>query len=119
MSEPQQQPAEAAAPLLPLSREARRRRVRDRLLEAQKRERDLVLAEFVKVRGLMPLLMKHRNGDRWTRDDRAELLAQMRALAHLSPYLVILALPGSFALLPVLAWWLDRRRHRREQLGGF
>lgn len=119
MSEPQQQPAEAAAPLPPFSREARRQRMRDRLLEAQTRERDLVLAEFVKVRGLMPLLMKHRNGGNWTRGERAELQAQLRALAHLSPYLIILALPGSFALLPVLAWWLDRRRHRREKLGGF
>lgn len=86
------------------------------MLEAQKRERAAILAEFVKVRGLMPLLMKHRNGDPWSRDERAELHEQLRALAHLSPYLVILALPGSFAILPVLAWWLDRRRHRREDL---
>lgn len=119
MSEPQQQPAEAAAPLPPFSREARRQRMRDRLLAAQQRERDLVLAEFVKVRGLMPLLMKHRNGGAWTRAERSELQEQLRALAHLSPYLVLLALPGSFAFLPVLAWWLDRRRHRREKLGGF
>jgi hypothetical protein len=27
---------------------------------------------------------------------------------------LILALPGSFAFLPLLAWWLDRRRHRRD-----
>lgn len=93
--------------------------MRERLLAAQQRERDLVLAEFVKVRGLMPLLMKHRNGDTWTRDERIELQQQLRALAHLSPYLVLLALPGSFAFLPVLAWWLDRRRHRREKIGGF
>ena len=106
----------AAAPSFP---SPPRQRVRDRLLAAQQRERDLVLAEFVKVRGLMPLLMKHRNGGIWTRDERSELQEQLRALAHLSPYLVLLALPGSFAFLPVLAWWLDRRRHQRGKNGGF
>lgn len=84
-----------------------------KMLEAQKRERDAILAEFVKVKGLMPLLMKHRNGDPWSGAERAQLQEQLRALAHISPYLVILVLPGSFAILPVLAWWLDRRRGRR------
>ena len=35
----------------------------------------------------MPLLMKPRNGESWTPEERAELLAHMRCLAHLSPYL--------------------------------
>ncbi|MDP2751697.1 MAG: hypothetical protein Q8O31_03720 [Rhodocyclaceae bacterium] len=61
--------------------------------------------------------MKRRNGVRWTRDDRALLHDQMRALAHLSPYLVILILPGSFAMMPLLAWWLDRRRGRGSRGG--
>lgn len=82
----------------------------NKMLAAQKRERDIILSEFVKVRGLMPLLMKRRNGDIWTRAERMELQEHLRALAHLSPYLVVVILPGSFALLPVLAWWLDRRR---------
>lgn len=89
-----------------------------KMLDAQRREQRQILAEFVKVRGLMPLLMKHRNGDTWSRAERTELHEQLRALAHLSPYLVILLLPGSFALLPVYAWWLDRRRHRREESVG-
>jgi hypothetical protein len=84
------------------------------IFEAQKRERSVVLAEFIKIRGLMPLLMKHRNGSPWSRMERTELHTQLRMLRHLSPYLVVLALPGSFVLLPVLAWWLDRRRHERE-----
>lgn len=86
-----------------------------KMLDAQKRERDVIVAEFVKVKGLMPLLMKHRNGDDWSRAERAELHDRLRALAHLSPYLAILMLPGSFALLPVFAWWLDRRRQRRDE----
>ena len=84
------------------------------LLAAQKRERDRVLAEMVKIKGFMPLLMKPRNGMRWTPDDRKELAVQLRAAAHLSPYLAAIMLPGSFMLLPLLAWWLDRRRHKRD-----
>ena len=85
-----------------------------RLLEAQQRERLHVTAELVKIKGLMPLLMKRRNGGSWTAAERAQLVLQLQALAHLSPYLVVLAMPGSFLALPVLAWWLDRRRFRRD-----
>ncbi len=84
-----------------------------RLLEAQQRERHHLTAELVKVKGLMPLLMKRRNGGSWTAAERAELMLQLQALAHLSPYLVVLAMPGSFLALPILAWWLDRRRVQR------
>ncbi len=84
------------------------------LLAAQKRERDRILAELVKIKGFMPLLMKPRNGMRWTSQERAELAMQFRALAHLSPYLAVAILPASFLFLPLLAWWLDRRRHRRD-----
>jgi hypothetical protein len=84
-----------------------------RLLEAQERERQLITAELVKVKGLMPLLMKRRNGGNWSVAERHELIEQLHALAYLSPYLVVLVLPGSFMALPVLAWWLDRRRQRR------
>jgi hypothetical protein len=83
------------------------------MLEAQKRERDLLVREFAQIKGLMPLLMRHRNGGRWTREERLALQDQLLALGHLSPYLVVLVLPGSFMILPVLAWWLDRRRIQR------
>lgn len=83
------------------------------MLEAQRRERERIVVEFAQVRGLMPLLMKRRNGKRWTREERLALQEQLQALAHLSPYLVVLALPGSFMFLPALAWWLDRRRQHR------
>lgn len=83
------------------------------LLQAQKRERDRIIAEMLKIRGLMPLLMKPRNGQSWTRAERRELLEQLRALSSLSPYLLAVALPGSVLMLPLLAWWLDRRRRKR------
>lgn len=86
------------------------------ILEAQRRERMHIAAQLGTVKGLMPLLMKRRNGSRWSRAERADLHGQLRALTYLSPYLILLALPGSFLMLPVLAWWLDRRRGRRVDL---
>lgn len=85
-----------------------------RVLAAQDRERKRLLDEMSKVRGLVPLLMKPRNGEHWTAAERALLRDDLRALAYLSPYLLLLALPGSALLLPLLAWWLDRRRHIRN-----
>jgi hypothetical protein len=85
-----------------------------KILAAQNRERLQLQGEMVKMRGLMPLLMKSRNGERWTNAERTALQEQLRALAHLSPYLVVMVLPGSFVALPVLAWWLDRRRQHRS-----
>lgn len=88
-----------------------------RFYNTQKREAKHVLAEFLAVRGLMPLLMKPRNGDSWTPTERAELLGQLRRLSRLSPYLLFLLLPGSALLLPAYAWWLDRRRDARPGEG--
>jgi hypothetical protein len=84
------------------------------LQDLQERERKRLLAEAVQIKGLMPLLMKHRNGQRWTGEDRAELRAHFRRLSELSPYLVVVVLPGAPLTLPLLAWWLDRRRQRRK-----
>lgn len=88
--------------------------LKQKMLAAQDRERKQLLREMLKVRGLVPLLMKPRNGERWTAAERADLQEQLRALAYLSPYLVVMVLPGSFVALPVLAWWLDRRRQHRD-----
>lgn len=63
---------------------------------------------------MMPLLMKARNGGQWTAAEKEELLAHLRRMAHLSPYLLFLLLPGSMLLLPIYAWWLDRRRQQRQ-----
>lgn len=86
-----------------------------KILAAQNRERKQLLEEMAKVRGFMPLLMKSRNGARWTVAERTALQEQLRALVHLSPYLAVAVLPGSFLALPILAWWLDRRRQNRDR----
>jgi hypothetical protein len=85
------------------------------IISSQRREARRILAELMATRGIMPLLMKARNGERWTLDDRVALLVHLRRMAHLSPYLVALLLPGSVLLLPIYAWWLDRRRLRRGE----
>ena len=78
------------------------------------RERDRIRVEILGIHGLMPLLMKQRNGVRWTAEERMQLAHHLRHLTDLSPYLVVFLAPGSFILLPVVAWWLDRRRLKRR-----
>jgi len=77
--------------------------------ELTARERRALLDEMVQIRGLMPLLMKQRNHQRWTRDDKLELKRHLVQLSAVSPYLVLFVMPGGFILLPAVAWWLDRR----------
>lgn len=89
--------------------------VLDRFLSTQKREARHVLTELLAMRGLMPLLMKSRNGESWTPAEKSELIVQLRRLSRLSPYLLFLLVPGSALLLPAYAWWLDRRRDTRPE----
>lgn len=74
------------------------------------------LSEILRLSGLMPLLMRTRNRTHWSPEQRAVIRVHLRRLRNISPYLVVLALPGSLLLLPVLVWWLDRRRgHSRDR----
>ena len=73
-----------------------------------------MLSELMAARGLMPLLMKARNGGHWTPEEKEEIALHLRRMAYLSPYLIALMLPGSIFLLPAYAWWLDRRRLARK-----
>ncbi len=89
-----------------------------RFYDTVERERRHMLAEMSQVRGLMPLLMKPRNKMQWTREDKQELKQHLRRLTRMSPYIAVIVLPGGFAMLPALAWWLDRRLVRRGMMGG-
>lgn len=84
-----------------------------RINALQNRQRAQLLAEMAQMEGLMPLLMKQRNGIRWTSEDRKQIRRRMYSLARLSPYVLALLLPGGLLALPLIAWWLDRRRLRR------
>tara|TARA_R110001599_G_scaffold64023_4_gene179624 strand:+ start:318829 stop:319209 length:381 start_codon:yes stop_codon:yes gene_type:complete len=83
----------------------------------QNRERIRLWNEMTQMRGLIPLLMKQRNGYRWTDLDRKRIKVQLRKLVELSPYLVLFVAPGGLLVLPVLIWWLDRRQIRPEVEG--
>lgn len=80
--------------------------------EVTERERLHLTSEIMQARGLMPLLMKPRNRQRWTPEDKQALVVHFRRISAISPYLVVLAMPGGMLVLPLLAWWLDRRRNR-------
>lgn len=84
------------------------------LFALQNRERLRLWNEMNQMRGLVPLLMKQRNGYRWTELDRKRIKIQLRKLADLSPYLVLFIAPGGFLVLPILVWWLDRRQRQAQ-----
>lgn len=73
-----------------------------------------IRSEFNQVKGLIPLLMKHRNGGHWTIEERKILLRDLRALSNLSPYLIPILLPGGIFMLPLVAYLMDRRRNIRK-----
>jgi len=72
------------------------------------RERERVRAEMAGIPGLIRLLMTHRGGVHWKTEERRRLVQEVRKVVALAPYLVALVVPGSFILVPVVAWWRDR-----------
>ena len=57
--------------------------------------------------------MQTRNTTRWSLVQRAAFRLQLRRLAGISPYLVVLVLPGSILMLPLM-WYLERRRGQKR-----
>jgi hypothetical protein len=79
------------------------------MMAMQQRERARLWHEMQQMRGLLPLLMKQRDGCEWTELDRKRLKVHMRKLVEMSPYMILFIAPGGFFVLPLLVWWLDRR----------
>jgi len=77
------------------------------------REKKFLEDELARTQTLMPLLMKPRNGAKWTKDEKRELVDHLKRIGGMGRYVALLLLPGGLALLPLLAWWLDRRRDKR------
>ena len=83
------------------------------MLAGTQREKVRVRDELGRLKGAVPLLMKQRNGGKWTPEERNELRTLLRSASNVSPYLLVWALPGSVLILPFLAWHLDTRRKHR------
>lgn len=84
-------------------------------LAGNTREKRRLGEELKHMKGAWPLLMKQRDGGKWTPEEKVELKAMVRSASSVSPYLFIWALPGSVVLLPFLAWFLDKRRKNRAR----
>jgi hypothetical protein len=73
-----------------------------------------ILMEVLSIKGLMQLLMKTRNRDeKWTREEKKEIMRHLKNIAKIIPVVAIFSLPGGSLLLPILAEVLDRRKTRR------
>ncbi len=83
------------------------------MVASNTREKRRFSSELVHMRGAWPLLMKQRNGGKWTPDEKTKLKTMVRSASNVSPYLFIWAIPGSMLLLPFLAWFLDKRRKHK------
>jgi hypothetical protein len=84
-------------------------------LAGNQREQRRFRDELATMKGAVPLLMKQRNGGKWTPEDKLRLKTMVRSASSVSPYLFIWAIPGSMVLLPFLAWFLDRRQKKRKK----
>ncbi len=84
------------------------------MLAGTHREKSRIRDELGRLRGAVPLLMKQRNGGKWTPEERRELRGMIKSASNVSPYLLIWVVPGSMVILPFLAWHLDTRRKNRE-----
>lgn len=81
-------------------------------LAGNTREKRRLRDELAHMKGAWPLLMKQRNGGKWTPEEKVELQGMVKSASSVSPYLFIWAVPGSMLLLPFLAWFLDRQRKK-------
>lgn len=83
------------------------------MVASNQRETRRFREELAHIKGAWPLLMKQRKGGTWSPEDKVQLKAMVRSASSVSPYLFIWAIPGSMMMLPILAWFLDRRRKKR------
>ncbi|MEW6740968.1 MAG: hypothetical protein ACOYU2_08885 [Nitrospirota bacterium] len=76
--------------------------------------REFILNEVIEVKGLMQLLMKHRNtGQEWTKEEKKKIKVHLKNISKVVPAVVIFLIPGGSLLLPFLAEVLDRRKEGR------
>ncbi len=73
--------------------------------------KEFILREVLEVKGLMRLLMKHRNtGQKWTKEEKREIVVHLKKISKSVPVLIVFFLPFGSLLLPVLVEALDRHK---------
>ena len=76
--------------------------------------RHFIISEFRNIQGFLSLLFKERNtGQKWTMEEKREIIRLIKRFSLYIPGLVIFVLPGGRFLLPFLILYLDRRQGRR------
>ena len=83
-------------------------------LAGNSREKSRLRREMATMKGSVVWLVQQRRQGHWTADERAHLRDVMRSASSVSPYLFIWVIPGSMLLLPLMAWFLDWQRKRRQ-----
>lgn len=84
-------------------------------LAGNSREKSRLRREMATMKGSVVWLVQQRRQGTWSAEERAHLRDVMRSASSVSPYLFIWVIPGSMLLLPFMAWFLDKRRKRRER----
>ena len=75
-----------------------------------RKNKEFILLQALEVKGLMQLLMKHRNtGEKWTRGEIRQIRAHLKVISKMVPIILVFLIPGGSLLLPLLAEVLDRR----------
>jgi len=73
-----------------------------------------IVSEFRTIQGFLSLLFKeHNTGQKWTKEEKREIIRHIKRFSLYIPGLVIFVFPGGSVLLPFLIQYLDRRQGRR------
>jgi hypothetical protein len=77
--------------------------------------KNLIYEQSNNMTDFMCLLMKQRNAKgKWTPEELQQIRIHLKMLFAFVPFLIVFLLPFGFALLPVLAKTLDRRKGTRN-----
>lgn len=85
-------------------------------IAGNRREKSRLAREVSTIKLSVVWLVQQRRQGQWDTAERAHLRGVMRSASSVSPYLLIWVVPGSMLLLPLMAWFIDGQRKRRERL---
>jgi hypothetical protein len=84
-------------------------------LAGNSREKTRIQRELGTLKGSAVWLVQQRRQGHWSAEERVRMRSMMRSASSVSPYLLVWVIPGSMLVLPLMAWYLDKQRKRRER----